>query len=101
VLDLLVSEGGARTADEVVASHGPNVHRSFTPKLTDDYVRGLEVQKDFLRDHGYLKADFDVRSWIVREPLAEAQKLVAREPKLFEAPAEPSKARSQTVRATV
>jgi ABC-type nitrate/sulfonate/bicarbonate transport system substrate-binding protein len=101
VLDLLVSEGGARTADEVVASHGPNVHRSFTPKLTDDYVRGLEVQKDFLRDYGYLKGDFNVRSWIVREPLAEAEKLVAREPRLFEAPAEASKLRSTTVRATV
>jgi ABC-type nitrate/sulfonate/bicarbonate transport system substrate-binding protein len=94
VLDLLVSEGGARSASEVLASHGEQVHRSFKPKLTSEYVRGLEVQKDFLRDYGYLKADFDVRSWIVSEPLQEAERLVAREPELRELPTEASRATS-------
>jgi sulfonate transport system substrate-binding protein len=88
VLDLLVSEGGARTAEEVVASHGANVHRSFKPRLTSEYVRGLEVQKNFLRDHGYLKADFDVEAWITSEPLREAERLAAREPGLRELPAD-------------
>lgn len=86
VLQLLVSEGGARTAEEVVASHGLDVHHSFTPKLTAEYVTGLEVQKNFLRDHGFLAADFDVQSWIEPEPLRRAQALVAREPALHEAP---------------
>lgn len=94
VLELLVSEGGARSVEEVVASHGANVHRAFTPRLTSEYVRGLEVQKDFLRDYGYLKADFDVRSWVVSEPLQEAERLVAREPELRELPAELGRAQS-------
>lgn len=88
VLELLVSEGGARTEAEVLASHGKDVHRSFTPKLTSEYVRGLEVQKDFLRDYGFLKADFEVRSWVVAEPLQEAERLVAREPELRQPSAE-------------
>lgn len=87
VLRLLVTEGGARTVDEVIASHGPDVHRSFTPRLSPEYILGLETQKNFLRDHGFLKADFDVRDWIVTEPLREALELVEREPALFELPA--------------
>jgi sulfonate transport system substrate-binding protein len=86
VLQLLVSEGGAQTVDEVVASHGLDVHHSFTPKLTPEYITGLEVQKNFLRDHGFLAADFDFQSWIEPEPLRQARALVAREPSLYEAP---------------
>jgi ABC-type nitrate/sulfonate/bicarbonate transport system substrate-binding protein len=80
VQELLVSEGGARTVDEVLASHGPNVHRAFTPKLTDDYISGLELQKNFLRDHGYLKSDFDAWTWIERKPLIDAQRLFDAQP---------------------
>lgn len=86
VLQLLVSEGGARSVDEVLASHGPDVHRSFTPKLSAEYITGLEVQKNFLRDYGFLAADFDARAWIDPEPLRQAEALVAREPDLYEAP---------------
>lgn len=84
VLQLLVSEGGARTVDDVVASHGLDVHHSFTPRLTPDFVSGLELQKNFLRDHGFLAADFDFQSWVEPEPLRQAQALVAREPALYE-----------------
>ena len=87
VLSLLVSEGGARTVDEVLASHGPNVHRSFVPKLSAEYIDGLETQKNFLRDYGYLTADFDARAWVEPEPLEAAKALAAREPALHELPA--------------
>ncbi len=86
VLELLVSEGGARTTAEVIASHGGGVHRSFWPRLSAEYVRGLEHQKNFLRDFGYLHADFDARAWIAPEPLERAQELVQREPELYELP---------------
>jgi sulfonate transport system substrate-binding protein len=79
-LSLLVSEGGAASVDEVVASHGAEVHRSFHPQLSERYVRGLEVQKDFLRDHGFLKQDFSVADWIDPRPLLAAQQLVAQDP---------------------
>jgi len=87
VLQLLVPEnGGQGSVDEVIGSHGPNVHLSFTPKLSADYIAGLNVQKNFLRDWGYLKADFDINDWIVKEPLAEAHKLFAARPELVEFP---------------
>lgn len=80
VLERLVPEGGGATTADVLASHGDQVHRSFTPKLTEDYVRGLETQKNFLRDHGFLKADFDIAGWIDYGPLAEAHRQVEQQP---------------------
>jgi sulfonate transport system substrate-binding protein len=93
-VDLLVSEGAARSSDEVLDSHGHDVHRSFHPRLSPDYVNGLEHQKNFLRDHGYLAADFDARTWIQSEPLRAAESLVARSPALFELPEESVRAAS-------
>ena len=83
VVNLLAPEDGGGTVEEVIGSHGANVHLSFTPKLTPEYIAGLETQKNFLRDWGYLQHDFDVKDWIVTEPLAEAQKLVEQEATTF------------------
>jgi sulfonate transport system substrate-binding protein len=79
VAQLLLPESGGETVEDVFASHGADVHLSFTPKLTPAYISGLEAQKNFLRDWGYLKDDFDVHQWIVHEPLQQAQRLVAAE----------------------
>ncbi len=80
VVKLLAPEDGGGAVEEVIASHGVNVHKSFTPRLTKEYIDGLQTQKNFLRDWGYLKHDFDVRNdWVVGEPLQRAQELVARE----------------------
>lgn len=69
-----------RDADPaIIAAAYPRLPVSLTPKLTPDYVAGLEEQKNFLRDWGFLAADFEVRDWIVEGPLAEARALVARE----------------------
>jgi sulfonate transport system substrate-binding protein len=89
VLELLASEGGGARVNEVLASHGANVHRSFQPKLTAAYIQGLDVQKNFLRDFNFLKSDFDTQSWVVHEPLAEAERLVRDEPEIFELPSRP------------
>lgn len=82
----LIPASGGFSVEDVWASHGSDVHRSFTPKLSEDYIKGLETQKNFLRDWGFLAADFDIADWIVNEPLAEAIKLVEREPALLEFP---------------
>lgn len=79
LLGLLVSEGGAENTEEVIASHGADVHRSFHPQLSETYIKGLEVQKNFLRDHGFLQGDFSVPEWIDPLPLRAAQQLVERE----------------------
>jgi ABC-type nitrate/sulfonate/bicarbonate transport system substrate-binding protein len=97
VLELLSSEGGEASVQDVLDSHGPLVHRSFTPRLTPEFIKGLETQKNFLRDFKFLKGDFDAQAWVVREPLAEAERLVRAEPRLYELPAEPQTA-APTVR---
>ena len=97
VLQLLSHEGNAETVDEVLTSHGPNVHRSFTPRLSRQYIDGLELQKNFLRDHGFLKADFAIADWIEAGPLSEALKLVARQPPLLERPSSPKAQVSRSV----
>jgi ABC-type nitrate/sulfonate/bicarbonate transport system substrate-binding protein len=83
----LAADSGGFGVEEVWGSHGQKVHQSFAPSLSPRYVEGLEAQKNFLRDWGFLQADFDIRDWIVAEPLAEAVKLVEREPTLAEFPA--------------
>ncbi|MFM8330353.1 MAG: ABC transporter substrate-binding protein [Candidatus Methylumidiphilus sp.] len=82
----LIPAGGGFTVEDVWASHGRDVHLSFTPKLSPEYIKGLETQKNFLRDWGYLHADFDFADWIDTAPLAEAHKLVERQPALAEFP---------------
>jgi ABC-type nitrate/sulfonate/bicarbonate transport system substrate-binding protein len=80
VVKLLAPEDGGGAVQDVIASHGVDVHKSFTPKLTKEYIDGLQTQKNFLREWGYLQHDFDVsKDWIVREPLESAQKLVEQE----------------------
>ncbi|HEX6590480.1 MAG TPA: hypothetical protein VF050_00605, partial [Moraxellaceae bacterium] len=79
VLALLAPEDSNATVAEVVGSHGHDVHLSFTPKLTPEYIKGLETQKDFLHRWGYFKDNFDINSWVVEWPLAEARKLVEQE----------------------
>lgn len=80
VVRLLAHEGSAETVEEVLTSHGDQVHLSFRPQLSPLYVAGLELQKNFLRDHGFLAGDFSVDEWIVREPLQRALEWVAAHP---------------------
>ena len=84
VVRLLSSEIGGLSAREVLDVYGPDVHRSFTPALTPSHVRGLEEQKNFLRDWNFLTADFSVTNWIIPEPLAEAQKRARRQPPIVD-----------------
>ena len=84
IVELLLPENQSASTADVVGSHGGNVHLSFTPKLSDDYIRGLEVQKNFLRDWGYIKHDFDVRQWVETAPLQHALKLVKAQPEFTE-----------------
>lgn len=79
VAELLLPESGGETLDDVFAAHGEDVHLSFTPKLTQAYIDGLQAQKNFLRDWGYIQQDFDVNDWVVHGPLLEAQKIVEAE----------------------
>ncbi len=76
---VVAAEGRADVGEELTALAYPRLAVSLTPKLTPGYVKGLEAQKNFLRDWGFLASDFDVRDWIEAGPLEQAQRLVARE----------------------
>ena len=73
----VAAEDGRHVDEAVVAGAYPKLSVSLTPKLTEDYIRGLETQKNFLRDWGFLAADFPLRAWIEAGPLEEARRLVA------------------------
>ena len=77
-LDALTREDG-RSDRRTIAATFPRYATSLHPKLTEGHIAGLSAQKDFLRDWGFLEADFDVRAWIDHGPLAEASALVAAE----------------------
>lgn len=68
VIDAITAETGT-TREAVRQGYGPELHLRFTPSLSDQYVVGLEAQKNFLLEWGFLPGDFDFKSWIVREPL--------------------------------
>ncbi|WP_330254460.1 ABC transporter substrate-binding protein [Nocardia sp. NBC_00565] len=60
----------------VAAAYGADFHKDLHPSLSDERVELIGVQKQFLYTHGFLAADFDLESWVAREPLARARELV-------------------------
>jgi ABC-type nitrate/sulfonate/bicarbonate transport system substrate-binding protein len=74
----IAAEDG-RVGEAVIAAAYPHLATSLTPSLSDAYIAGLDAQKNFLRDWGFLASDFATRDWIVEGPLEEAQALVRRE----------------------
>ncbi|MEZ0299772.1 MAG: ABC transporter substrate-binding protein [Candidatus Methylacidiphilales bacterium] len=82
------------TEQEIVFAYGNDLHLRLTPKLSAEYIRGLEIQKDHLLEYGFLPNDFSVRDWIDYAPLEAARKLVENRPVLVygEKEAEPQPA---------
>ena len=74
VVTAIAAETGS-TTQAVRRAFGPNLHRQFTPLLSELYVEGLRQQKAFLLREGFLKADFAYDEWILREPLELARQL--------------------------
>lgn len=75
VVSAVAAETGKSEA-AVIRGFGETLHLSLKPALSEQYLKGLELQKDFLLREGFLPADFDYQDWIVREPLALAESLV-------------------------
>jgi ABC-type nitrate/sulfonate/bicarbonate transport system substrate-binding protein len=67
----------ATSEASVRRGYGPDLPLRFLPSLSEEYVRGLEIQKNFLRDFGFIAQDFDYAGWIDPVPLAIAAELVA------------------------
>lgn len=75
-LRLVAHETGSSEADAGQA-YGGSLHQRLVPSLDDHVVAGLREQKRFLEEEGFLAADFDFASWIVREPLELAKQSLA------------------------
>ena len=78
-LRLVAHETGSSEGDAAQA-YGYALHRQLVPTLEADVVAGLEEQKRFLHQRGFLAKDFDFRAWIEPEPLALARKQLGAEP---------------------
>ncbi len=76
-------KANARAAAELFARQsGPHLDidvltqqlasQDFTPKLDPQALGGLEVQKRFLKEFGYIRNDFDIKDWVAPQFLEEA-----------------------------
>ena len=59
----------ATHAEAVLASNGPDVHRHLGIGLDAPLVEAIGHFKDFLREWGFLPADFDLAAWVDHGPL--------------------------------
>jgi sulfonate transport system substrate-binding protein len=78
VVKAVAAETGS-SEENVRQGYTSDIHRRFWPSLSDDYVKGLEIQTNFLIDWGFSKK-FDYQAWIVSGPLALARRLSERGP---------------------
>jgi hypothetical protein len=46
----------------------------MVPSLSPQNLAAIEIGKDFMFSHGYIKNDFDVREWAAPEFLQQAAK---------------------------
>ena len=63
-------------AQGVRGAYRGDFHRTIHPNLAEDRLELLTQQKDFLLQHGFLAADFDVASWAEPAPLVAARSLL-------------------------
>jgi ABC-type nitrate/sulfonate/bicarbonate transport system substrate-binding protein len=74
-LRIVAAESGV--AEEIaLEAFGENLPDQLLPDLSDDKVAALDSQKEFLLSHGFISKDFDIEKFIVRGPLAEANRIV-------------------------
>lgn len=51
------------TEVSIRASFPPDLHETLEPELSERGLNALEIQKQFLLDHGYIERDFDIYDW--------------------------------------
>jgi sulfonate transport system substrate-binding protein len=75
VVRIVADETGTDPAS-VARGYGPELHRRLWPQLSPSCLSALQIQRNFLRDWGFIDAEVDIADWIVPAPLHEAIKLV-------------------------
>jgi ABC-type nitrate/sulfonate/bicarbonate transport system substrate-binding protein len=74
-----IAREASATEEQVLAANGPDVHCHLGIGLARDLVDAVEFYKDFLSEHGFLAKNFDLHTWIDRQPLESASHSVAAE----------------------
>lgn len=39
-------------------------HNNLVPEVSDRAIKALEIEKEFLKTHGFINNDFDIKSWV-------------------------------------
>ncbi|MCB5184397.1 ABC transporter substrate-binding protein [Methylobacillus gramineus] len=73
----IAKESGS-TDDYVRKAYGNDIHLHQGTDLSPESIEALEGYKNFLLEWGFIKADFDVKSWIDPSPLAEVLRTQAK-----------------------
>jgi len=60
--------------DAVAAAFGPDLHKRLGVSLDPAWVSQFGAYKNFLRDHGFLAADFALEDWIDPAPLGSLRR---------------------------
>jgi sulfonate transport system substrate-binding protein len=72
----IVADETGTDPTSVTRGYGPELHRRLLPQLSASCLSALQIQRNFLRDWGFIDAEVDIADWIVPAPLHEALKLV-------------------------
>ena len=60
--------------EAIIASYPPDFHKHLVPEVSERGIEALEIEKRFLKEHGFINNDFDVRKWVDRSFLDAALK---------------------------
>jgi ABC-type nitrate/sulfonate/bicarbonate transport system substrate-binding protein len=52
------------SAEELRKYYRDDFFMHLVPDVTDMGIEALEIEKRFLKEHGFISNDFDVKSWI-------------------------------------
>lgn len=54
-----------RLPEQALRKHYPSdLHKRLIPQITEIGIQALEIEKDFLKEHGFINNDFNVRAWV-------------------------------------
>jgi len=70
-----------RPEETLQKSYPLDFHKHLVPEVSERGIQALEVEKSFLKEHGFINNDFDVRSWVDGSFLEAAVKAVEAESK--------------------
>ncbi len=66
--------------EEALQKSAPaDFHKHLVPEVSERGIKALEIEKKFLREHGFINNNFDIRSWVDKSFLEAAMKAVEAE----------------------